>query len=174
MCTTINSVAITLFRSYSAEVHDRNSPKSLSWHCGHPVCSREYHYCNHQLPLRRRRPRCIPLCVSQGGHCQSEWRWSDNPTVSYVSPPSEFCCPSFSIAEQCRKTVVTFGMHPFCRQTRFVPGRRYSGETLIAHITDGSTITDYGTFTIWCRLASVFFTRINIPSNLFSQVSTLQ
>ena len=61
-------------------------------------------------------------------------------------------------------------VHAFCRQTKFAFGRRYSGETLIAHITDGSSITDYGTFTIWCQAASVFFTRINIPTNLFSQV----
>ena len=62
-------------------------------------------------------------------------------------------------------------VHLLYRQTSFVYGRRYSGETLTAHITDGSVITDYGTFTLWCRAASVFFTRISIPTNLFSQVS---
>lgn len=97
LCTySLQLCAITSFHSYSVEVQYRNSPESLSWHCGYPVFSREYHHCHHQLPLRRRRPRCIPLCVPQGGHCQSKWRWSDNPTVSYVSSPLEFCCVSSS------------------------------------------------------------------------------
>lgn len=73
---------------FSAQVRDRSSPEPLSWHSGNPLCSREcrHHHCHHQLPLRWRWPRCLPLCVSQGGYCQDKWRGSNNSTVSHVSP----------------------------------------------------------------------------------------
>ena len=62
---------------------------------------------------------------------------------------------------------------------RFVFGRSYSNEQLTVSLDNcpscraGLTIRDLGTFTIWCRRFSVFFTRLDIPADLFN-VSQIQ
>ena len=49
---------------------------------------------------------------------------------------------------------------------------RYTGSDVTISLTNqaggdtGLTVEDIGTFTIWCEFASVFFTRIEIPSGL--------
>ncbi len=50
---------------------------------------------------------------------------------------------------------------------RFVFGRRYSSEDLTFDLPSGTDLCDVATFTIWCQAASVFFTRVDIPSSLF-------
>jgi len=55
----------------------------------------------------------------------------------------------------------------------FVFGRSYSNERLTVSLDSctecraGLTIRDLQTFTIWCRRFSAFFTRFEIPADLF-------
>ena len=61
-----------------------------------------------------------------------------------------------------------------CSDGSFVLGRSYSNEQLTVSLDSctecraGLTIRDLQSFTIWCRAFSVFFTRLDIPADLFN------
>ena len=49
---------------------------------------------------------------------------------------------------------------------RFQYDRSFSGEQVIFTMPSGTTIHDIGTFTIWCRQFSAFFTTLAFPANI--------
>ena len=70
-------------------------------------------------------------------------------------------------------TCSTFVLYLLYSDGRF-PRRSYSNEKLTVSLDDcigcraGLTIRDLQSFTIWCRDFSVFFTRLDIPADLFN------
>ena len=44
--------------------------------------------------------------------------------------------------------------------------RAYVDELITIALPPGKTICDVGNYTLWCRLARVFFTRIEVPSHI--------
>ena len=52
-------------------------------------------------------------------------------------------------------------------QMKFTLGREYTNESLRFRMPAGQYACDMGYFTIWCRQANQFFTRIRIPGDLF-------
>ena len=71
-------------------------------------------------------------------------------------------------------SVLAYFASLLCSNGRFVSGRSYSNEQLTVSLDSctecraGLTIRDLGTFTIWCRRFTAFFTRLDIPADLFN------
>ena len=71
-------------------------------------------------------------------------------------------------------SVLAYFASLLCSNGRFRFGRSYSNEQLTVSLDScaecraGLTIRDLKSFTIWCRRFSVFFTRLDIPADLFT------
>jgi hypothetical protein len=56
------------------------------------------------------------------------------------------------------------------QRSSFVLGRRYNGETLEVDIPLSMDVSNFGTFTIWCRAAQSFFTSLAIPQGTVGSI----
>lgn len=54
-----------------------------------------------------------------------------------------------------------------CRQEKFQLGVPFTNAPFRFNLSEGVYACHIGTFTIWCRAARQFFTRIEIPSTIF-------